>query len=214
MTDHDDRQKIFRVEKIGRITGINEIPEHGKADVVFELLGGSPADLLLPRNFMIVEGRSEFEFLTRVAKRFYADEVRGIKIIFGGGDLTEQERSLLAVHKVLVPLVSPDQPVYKERVVVLIDKPNQSQMTKYDLFKTGYPYLFDDDRVKELPEHSLEEYYPDQFTKDPASLEAEGKTKVSYAREVADTMTQEQFETGMEVVHEALKRCIEKAFSD
>lgn len=213
VTDQDNRQKIFRVEKNARITSVEEIPEHGKADIVFELLGGSPADLLLPRNFLIVEGRSEFAFLTKIIERFYREDAQGIKIVFGGGDLTEQERSLLAVHKVLVPLVSPDQPVYKDRVIVLIDKQNGDQANKYVLFKEGYPYLFDEDRVKELPTHSLEEYYSGEFARTPAAFEQEGKTKVAYAREVANSITQEQFENEMPVVHAALNRCIETAFS-
>jgi hypothetical protein len=34
---------------------------------------------LLPRNFLIVEGKSEFEFLGAVVRRFFANECRGIK---------------------------------------------------------------------------------------------------------------------------------------
>jgi putative ATP-dependent endonuclease of the OLD family len=212
--DHE-LQKIFKVEKEHRVTRVEEVDTLGKADIVFDLLGGSPSDLLLPRNFLIVEGRSEYEFLRIIIRRFYPDRYRGIKILFAGGDLSEQEPTLLAVHKLFSPLAGSENPLYKDRAVVLIDKPNAEQQTKYTQFKAGYPYLFENNQVFELPVSSLEEYYPAQHTKttdEAKALGAKGE-KVAYAREVAETITEEQFSDSMPVFFHALERCAELAFA-
>ncbi len=66
VVDEHEEQKIFKVEKIEKETFISPLKELDKPNVIFELLGGSPGDLLLPNNFLIVEGKSEIEFLTRV----------------------------------------------------------------------------------------------------------------------------------------------------
>ncbi len=211
VVDNDDKQKIFRVEKINRVTKINEIGEVEKIDVVFDLLGGSPSDLLLPRNFLIVEGRSEFEFISGVIKRFYLAKFKGIKVLFAGGDLSEQEPTLLAVHKLFSPLAGSDNPIYKESAMVLIDKQNTEQKTKYELFKKGYPYLFNNGQVVELATESLEEYYPTSYRKKKGEIQAD--KKVEYAKTVAEKITQKEFEEEMPLVFSALESCNTKAFN-
>ena len=62
------------IDKNEKITVVTLIQENEKPYIVYELLGGSPADLLLPRNFLIVEGKSDLEFFTRVLRRFYFDK--------------------------------------------------------------------------------------------------------------------------------------------
>ncbi len=208
VADNHELQKIFKVEKHEGTSDITEIiDDNDRMDIIYELLGGSPADLLLPRNFLIVEGKSEFTFIKEVIKRFYGDRYQGIKIIFAGGDLSEQEPSLHAVHKLFSPLASIDNPIYKNRSVVLIDKPNSEQMNKYNLFKSGYPYLFANRQVFELPTESLEEYYPEPFKKEKGELQS--SDKVPYAREVANNISKEQFEDEMNVIYDALERARE-----
>ncbi len=215
VVDNNDLQKIFKVEKSNGITQIEEAGDLEKINIIFDLLGGSPTDLLLPRNFLIVEGKCEFEFIKIIIERFYADKFDGIKILFAGGDLDEQEPTLLAVHKLFVPLAGSDNPIYKDRAVVLIDKPNGSQNTKYEQFKNGYPYLFTNNQVFEQTHASLEECYPSPYTKNTteiAQLVAD-KKKVEYAKEVASNITQEQFVRDMQVMFNALERCNELAFN-
>ncbi|TSC87297.1 MAG: hypothetical protein G01um101416_511 [Microgenomates group bacterium Gr01-1014_16] len=210
VVDNNENQKIFKVEKNNRITDINEVGDVDKVDVIFDLLGGSPSDLLLPRNFLIVEGRSEFEFINSVIKRFYAETHRGLKIIYAGGDIDEQEPTLLAVHKLFSPLAGSDNPIYKKTAVVLIDKPNKNQKIKYDLFKQGYPYLFQKNQVFELTTESLEEYYPPAYRKSKNDIPND--RKVSYAKDVASKVTQLEFENEMKIIFDAIQTCNSKAF--
>lgn len=210
VVDNTETQKIFRVEKTDKVSDIKEVSESEKIDIIFDLLGGSPADLLLPRNFLIVEGRSEFEFLNIIIKRFYKEQYKGIKILFAGGDIEEQEPTLLAVHKLFVPLAGSENPIYKNKAIVLIDKPNSQQQTKYKLFREGYPYLFENCQVFELLTESLEEYYPNGYKKLNGEIARE--QKVAYARDVASKITKEQFESEMINIFNAIEACRNKAF--
>ncbi|USE34052.1 hypothetical protein [Endozoicomonas sp. SCSIO W0465] len=78
-----------------------------KHSVVFDLLGGNPADLLLPANFMIVEGPSEVHFLTGVIQRFYQDKP-SIQILPAGGDDEAQNQSMNGLNKALFVLQTAD----------------------------------------------------------------------------------------------------------
>jgi len=211
VVDNHEYQKIFKVEKQEKITDIIEIGDTEKINIIFDLLGGSPSDLLLPRNFLIVEGRSEFEFINIIIKRFYTKKFKGIKIIFAGGDIDEQEPSLLAVHKLFVPLAGSDNPIYKDKAIVLIDKPNGKQQTKYNQFKTGYPYLFNNNQIFELDVETLEQYYPNGYKK--AKNELETNKKVDYANKVAMNITKEQFESEMKIIFDAIEACNKKGFN-
>ncbi|MCD4761984.1 ATP-binding protein [bacterium] len=211
VVDNHEIQKIFKVEKNDKVTEIIKIGDTEKIDIIFDLLGGCPSDLLLPRNFLIVEGKSEFNFITTIVKRFYAKKYRGIKIIFAGGDISEQEPSLLAVHKLFVPLAGSDNPIYKDKAVVLIDKPNDEQQTKYNQFKTGHPYLFKNDQIFELEVETLEEYYPNGHKK--FKDEIDSNKKVQYAKKVANEITKEQFESEMQIIFNALETSNAKGFN-
>ena len=203
-------QSLFRVEKSKGITSIEEIDLIDKVNVVFDLLGGSPTDLLLPRNFLIVEGKSDFAFLMGVVKRFYPNEFKGIKILFSGGDIEKQEGELMAVHQLFNPLAGAENPIYREKAVICIDKPNETQLKKYEMFKAGYPYLFQNKQIFELPTETLEEFYPQPFAKKRGEISNE--QKVTYAREVANKISKDQFEKEMPILYEALKRASELGF--
>lgn len=213
VADENENQRIFKVEKDNKITSIIQVDKVDKINVIYDLLGGSPSDLLLPRNFIIVEGRSEFIFLKTIIQRFYGNKYDGIKILFARGDLDEQVPSLLAVHKLFVPLAGSENPIYKDKAIVLIDKPNSGQTNKYRLFKEGYTYLFENNQVKELPVESLEEYYPEEFRKTPDEVEEEGIDKVKYAEKVSSEVTKTQFENDMGVLFNTLEKANELSFN-
>lgn len=215
VVDDSENQKLFKVEKDQKVTAVTPVDEIEKINVIYELLGGSPYDLLLPRNFLIVEGKSEYELITRIIKKHYGEEYKGIKVLFAGGDIARQQDAIDAVDKTLRPLVG-DNAVYKNSLVVLLDKPNASQQSIYDQFKQGYKYLYDDARVFEIPNNSLEEYYPSPHTKTADEVKELQKIdggKKKLAIEVADNISKDDFETKMTVIHEALKKCLEKAYS-
>lgn len=216
VVDDSEHQRLFKVEKEQKVTSISLVEDVQKIDIIYELLGGSPYDLLLPKNFLIVEGKSEYEFMTRIIKRFYSEEYKGIKVLFAGGDTVKQKETIDAVHKTLQPLVGTDNAIYKATLVVLLDKPNEQQQANYDLFKKGYPYLFSESRVYELEHFSLEEYYPTPWAKtaeEVEALQAEEGGKKRLAIEVAEGISKEDFETKMSIIHNALQKSLEKSFS-
>jgi putative ATP-dependent endonuclease of the OLD family len=59
VTDDHHKQSLYRVWKKDLATVIDRIGPAEKPQVIYELLGGSPSDLLCPNNFVIVEGRSD-----------------------------------------------------------------------------------------------------------------------------------------------------------
>lgn len=214
VADDHLQQTIFRVEKSLNKTSAQPISDQEKPSTVYELLGGSPADLLLPKNFMIVEGQSEKEFLQRVIERFYANKPV-IQIIFSRGDLERQKRTMYHVNEIFVP-IAVTTPIYKDRLVLLCDKPSsqQKENAREEFLKT-YPYLASNNQHFELPVDALEKYFPDPWKKNDAEIDALEKQhgKVIHARDVvAENITQEQFEREMPVVFEALTRCWDLAY--
>lgn len=71
IADSAARELIFMCEKEEGRSSLNPVAAAMRPYVVYELLGGSPADLLLPRCFLIVEGASEVEFLAGLLARLY-----------------------------------------------------------------------------------------------------------------------------------------------
>ena len=208
ITGSNSDQKLFKVEKIDKITYIQEVGETDKINIIFDLLGGSPSDLLLPENFLIVEGKSEYEFITKVINRFYKNEFKGIKVIPAHGDKPKQMKTYEAINKILSVITEPKEPayainIYKDRVVVLMDKPNQTQLAN---FKTLKPLK--KEQVFELPVESLEKYYPKEYQRNVEEVE-----KTKYAKEVAEKITQQDFESNMKEIWKALQTCKSKGFN-
>lgn len=214
VSDNEDRQQIFKVEKDNKRTIIDPIDTNDqKMDVIFELLGGSPSDLLLPRNFIIVEGKSEYEFLKIIKKRFYSGAYDGIKIIFVRGDMDRTAETFHAIHEAYRPLFI-DGGIYKERVVILCDAPNSSNQQHYDTFMSTHDWIQEGEQMHKLPVDALEKYYPDEYKKNDTEI-AEldtNRQKVNYAKEVAQNITQVQFESEMQIIFNALEKSNEKGF--
>lgn len=216
VVDESEHQRLFKVEKEMKETSISEAQAVEKIDIIFDLLGGSPYDLLLPRNFLIVEGKTEYELIAGIIKRHYAEDFKGLKVIFAGGDIKKQRGSIEAIHETLKPLIGTDNAIYRDKLIVLLDKPNDTQRNSYDRFKEGYSYLFDEGRVFELTTNSLEESYPNPWTKsseEVEELQSQENGKKKLAQEVAKNISKDDFETGLPIIFGALKKCNEKAFS-
>lgn len=210
VSDDNENQTIFKVEKIDRITSINPIAKNEKPYIVYDLLGGSPADLLLPRNFLIVEGKSELEFLTRIIGRFYSSKPT-IQIIQANGDLKQAERSINAIEQLFNPL---EKSLYKDKVIIIFDKPNNP--ATLEQFFTNHPGLKTNNQVFELTVGNIEEYYPNQngWQKTARQIDAmSGSQKVSNARNVGNAITQKQFESDMKIVFDAIQKCWKLAYN-
>jgi len=210
VSDNHPIQSLFRVWKKDLATSIDPISQNDKPQVIFELLGGSPTDLLFPNNFLIVEGRSEFTLLTRIIRRLYADKPR-LQIIFATGDLTQQTRSMNAINMAFTPLNQ--TPVYRKCLILLCDKPNPVREEDFKNFREKYPELKDGDQILVLDTESIEESYPPPWKKTAAEVKVmTGKVKVELAGTVGDNITKEQFQEGMPKVFGALQKAWEKAY--
>lgn len=224
VADDYENQYILKVEKLEGQTEFELVSELDKPYVVFELLGGNPSDLLLPKNFMIVEGQSEFELLTRVVKRFYRDQPK-IQILKANGDIDQVERTINAIEKTYVPLNSS---IYSNKVVILIDEPSEQTRGGVNQFLQNYRILNDNNQFFQLVGRDLEQSYPNQecdvygnWRKTQAELDAvngngkkifTGAKKKKLAKYVGDNITQEQFETDLGICFNALERCWELTY--
>lgn len=198
MVAHEDhQQKIYCVEKTGKESDVYEVDEFKKPYLIFDLLGGSPSDLLLPKNFLIVEGKTETEFLLRVIRRFYPNQPE-LQLIPAHGDMEQSKRSFNAIEKAYSPL---GKSLYRNRVVILHDLLNDR--TEVNEFIRDNSQFRNNGQLVELPVGSIEEYYPkrDGWCRDPVAVTTD---KVKLARKVGNNITQQEFETDMPAVHKAL----------
>ena len=182
-----------------------------KPYVVFELLGGSPADLLLPRNFLIVEGPSEVEFITRIIRRFYWDKPN-IQLISAEGDTHQAKRSINAIKKAFKPL---ERSIFEEKMVILCDAPTDKAQAGFDEFIKSFKAFNDRGQIIVLKHGSLEECYPNhedwKRTEEQVS-QMSGKQKPKLSKRVGDQITKDQFENEMPTVFSSLVTAWELAY--
>lgn len=210
VTDEHDLQTIYQVEKMAKATEISRAQAADKHRIVFDLLGGSPADLLLPPNFLIVEGRCEYELLTRLIKRHFPEMMR-LQILRATGDIVQQERSFFAISMAYVPLHA--SPIYKDKVVFLADKPNDEQKPAYERFQRVYPAIKLDDRLWILPTTTIEEYYPSPWKKTPVELATMSQeAKYDLAKAVGDNISLDDAKKYLGVVVSSLEAAWQKAY--
>ncbi|MDR1492498.1 MAG: ATP-binding protein [Planctomycetaceae bacterium] len=216
VADNYENQSIFKVEKSDGETEIEKISDNEKPYIVFELLGGSPSDLLLPKNFLIVEGQSEFELLTRVIKRFYSDKPI-IQIVKANGDIDQAERTINAIEKVFAPL---NLSIYKDKLILLLDKPSQQTEGGVNQFKQNNKHLEQNNQIFILPKRDIEQCYPNQkcsvygnWQKSQNDVDAmNGKKKKQLAKYIGENIIQQQFESDLKYCFNALQKCWELSF--
>ena len=198
-------QTFFKVEKEDRCTSIEKIDRKNKAKVVYDLLGGNPADLLLPANFLIVEGESEVAFLEIIISRFYSDRP-ALQVICGKGDDEAQRQSMNGINKVYQPLKQ--TPIYKDKLGMLLDLPNGTdKQQRYDNFKRENPSLLHHGQLFELPVNGLEDYYPETL-----KTNCTRTNKVPMAKWMGTQIAQQQFEQEMPIIFSALQFCWQNAY--
>lgn len=222
IADEVDNQKLFKVEKVQKITSIEEITELAKPSVVYGLLGGSPADLLLPRNFLLVEGSSDKTFIDLVIQRHYSDRVP-VQVIPVWGDIEKTDRVFDYLGSIFAPL---DKSLYQSTIVILLDQVSEDRRNAFTDFLGKYPELARNrvEQIFELTVGNLEEYYPvgeanqvgghnqasiwRRNTDDVLS----SHQKHTLARHVGSAITKEQFEEDMSLVLSALQKCWDNAY--
>lgn len=206
LSEEAPAQTSFLIEKENGATSAEVLTKNQRKRAVFELLGGSPADLLLPANLLIVEGPSEVEFLNRVIERFYS-EIPPIQVLAAGGDDQRQADYLKNFAKVFS--VVDDSPIYKLRVILLLDLPKgKNKEKRLDDFLNSCSYLKRDEQVFVLPVETLEEYYPKQVRSEFSFI----KNKVKLAKKMGGSISRQDFEDHMVVVHQAVMACVDKAY--
>lgn len=209
VADSGEGESVFKTEKNDCKTEIYLTENSDKPYIIYDLLGGSPADLLLPRNFLVVEGPSELELLTRIIKRHYKNEP-AIQIISAEGDTHQAKRSINAISKAYSPMGTS---IYNEKTIILCDKPTIKAKPGFDQFIETHIDLEHRGQILVLPHGSLEECYPEQWrkTEDETKL-MNGYQKKQLAKLVGDQITKETFETHMPLVLEAITRTWQRAF--
>ena len=218
VADNYAGQSIFKVEKSSGETCISEVNESEKSYIIYDLLGGSPADLLLPNNFLIVEGQSEFELFTRIIKRFYTDKP-SIQIVQAHGDVDQAEKSINAIEKLFTPL---NNNIYGNKLVILMDCPSDQTKGGVDDFRRRYKHLDKNTQIFILDKRDIEQCYPKHeddvygnWQKTQEEVDAmNGKKKKKLAIKVGDTITKDEFENNMTTCFSALERCWELSFKE
>lgn len=216
VADNYAGQSIFKVEKSSGETCISKVNESDKPYIIYDLLGGSPADLLLPNNFLIVEGQSEFELFTRIIKRFYSDKP-SIQIIQAHGDVDQAEKSINAIEKLFTPL---NNNIYGNKLVILMDRPSNQTKGGVDDFRKRYKQLDKNTQIFILDKRDIEQCYPNHqdevygnWQKTQEQVDAmNGKKKKKLVIKVGETITKEEFENKMTTCFKALERCWELSF--
>lgn len=211
VADTGTTETVFKTEKSDCRTEIYKTDDNDKPYIIYELLGGSPADLLLPRNFLIVEGPSELELLTRVIKRHYPDKP-AIQIISAEGDTHQAKRSINAISKAYSPMGTS---IYNERTIILCDSPTEKAKAGFDQFIESHIALHKNNRILVLPHGSLEECYPPENGWNRTEEETKNMTghqKKQLAKLVGDGITKDSFEANMPTLLNALSRAWSTAF--
>lgn len=221
------KQKIFKIEKNNHVSEITEQKKSDKQDIVYDLLGGSPADLLMPRNFLIVEGESEYRFLKLIIDRFYISKPE-IKIIKAFGDIDQAGKAIGAIEKVFTPI---SESLYADKCIIMMDAlANSSMQTSFNEFKVRFQdSLNPNEQVFFLPVNSIEQYYPiakteqilpennhlhvPKWKRNESEVKSmEGHQKIKLARSVGTYIEPSQFEQEMQEIKNALEACWDKSF--
>ena len=151
-----DHERIEANLVVGRGTGaVRADPVRNRrelADLVFKLLGNAPEDLMLPANFLVVEGGSDQVILERVL-RLLGDTDGRVKVFSARG--IAQVPKAVTVADLVLPLLMTGP--YAKSVVALVDQPD----TKAHRGAVDKLAAQLQDRLFKLQVASLEEYLPE-----------------------------------------------------
>lgn len=108
---------------------IKSVKEKGELrELTFNLLGASFDDLMLPENYLVVEGDSDKVFMEKVLRLLGREKAQKVQIIFAQG-IINTSNVVKAVREMIRPFYAEDS-AYKSRVVCLVDGPKNKDEIK------------------------------------------------------------------------------------
>jgi len=125
---------------------------------IYQLLGNSLSDLLLPEKILILEGPSDSRFVTRALELIGK---KGFKIHPAGGN-GNTSAAINAITQFIS--VNNDSP-YKDKTWVLVDRIKDSPATRLWIRNLGT------DKIKILSKNGIEFFYPNRILKKILQLE-------------------------------------------
>jgi hypothetical protein len=154
--DMPEANQLLRRDETTNNTEVITITEGQELyDVVFALLGNSTEDLFFPGNYLVVEGASDQEIVTKVLT-LLGSPPPTVKVLAARG-IDAVRDAVEAVYRASVPMIVNDSP-YAERVVALIDAPTHPEGQNMTRLKGALG-----DRLYELDAPSMEAYLPDSL---------------------------------------------------
>jgi len=141
----------FLVQRHGTAVNVKRLSTHEEfRNLQFAQLGNSFEQLQLPSGFLIVEGKTDYEYLNRLlCLRFPKTR---INVISAAGD----GRVIRKVHDLLEVVGDLNTSPYSDRVLVILDKVH-SPTLKSDLEKKG----LNESNIIEWSKNGIEYYYPE-----------------------------------------------------
>lgn len=159
--------KILQIYKTKGKSVAEDVDESRLFNIVFDLLGADPTDLLFPNNIAIVEGISDSIFLSHcMSLLMKKNRVNDKRIIFHFCEGDSRARtSSVSVDEMLK--TAHYNPIYREKLGVLLDNHVQN-----DVIKEIKKFLGDTRgvRVKKHSKHAIEYFYPQEIVRKVCSL--------------------------------------------
>jgi predicted ATP-dependent endonuclease of OLD family len=90
-------------------------------NLTFKLLGASFSDLMLPENYLVVEGGSDYIFMSKVAQLIDSVKATKLQVAYVQG-IQNAPPSVNAIAEMIRPYYA-EESVYSERIVCLVDEP-------------------------------------------------------------------------------------------
>lgn len=174
VTDDVGGQKIFKVEKINKRTSIDSVKTtNEKMSVIFDLLGGSPMDLLFPNNIGVVDGSSDSTFLSHCIQLLQVENhnIKHIVFHYSSGD-SRTYAATVGIDEMLK--TASYIPIYKNKLCVLLDGDVDNGIVNAIRLFLGDT---DKSRVVKLANPGIEYYYPQDLLREVCVIEKNSDLK-------------------------------------
>jgi len=140
-------------------TSVHTMTQDELLSVSFEMLGNSLSDLYLPDNYVLVEGSSDQEIVTKVKDLLgITKDLR----IFSCGSNQNIQPTVESLNSIFGPILENKSP-YAKNAVALLDAPNKEGAPIFEELKKCLNRDPDDLRLFVLPVPSLEEYLHEEL---------------------------------------------------